>query len=295
VTQARPRRAAAPAGGEGRGVRARTRAASATGPRRYLERVQQREVLLSSCSPRSSCTDLSTARIVLHESVNLGRDVVAIRRLRELTKSEVAMTVLADARGMGGAHRLRRTYTPTRSWGSTCRGHRGGARGAGWPAVGDHHGHPTTSVTGVLRGAGDGPAVLLRADMDAFRYGSGRAALRVRVPEAMHACGHDCLRNARRAAHLLAARRDELPATCPDVPAGREAGGCPNDDRKVSSMRPVQSDRRVRQHVFSTLPRGSNPRGTMLASSSALLVTCTAKVGHAQRRTSPGPFVVVPR
>src|SRR5215469_10810148 len=73
-------------------------------------------------------------------------------------------------------------------------------------------GRELSSVTAVLRGALPGPAVLLRADMDALplteRSGVPYAS---RIPGAMHACGHD-LHTAMLAgaARLLSVRRDEL-------------------------------------------------------------------------------------
>ncbi|WP_308164351.1 M20 metallopeptidase family protein [Nonomuraea sediminis] len=74
-------------------------------------------------------------------------------------------------------------------------------------------GTAATSVTAVLRGRGGGPAVLLRADMDALpvqeETGLPYAS---RNPGVMHACGHD-LHTAMLvgAAHLLCAAGDELP------------------------------------------------------------------------------------
>jgi amidohydrolase len=73
-------------------------------------------------------------------------------------------------------------------------------------------GSALTSVTGVLRGARPGPAVLLRADMDALQIEEKTGVpYRARTDEAMHACGHD-LHTAMLlgAAQLLAQARDEL-------------------------------------------------------------------------------------
>lgn len=69
-----------------------------------------------------------------------------------------------------------------------------------------------TGVLGTLRGAGNGRAVVLRADIDALpiQEASG-AAYASETPGVMHACGHDahiaCLLGA---AQLLAAQRKEL-------------------------------------------------------------------------------------
>jgi len=69
-----------------------------------------------------------------------------------------------------------------------------------------------TSVTAVLRGARPGPAVLLRADMDALPIEEGTLSdYGSLVPGVMHACGHDLHVSALLgAAKLLYARRHEL-------------------------------------------------------------------------------------
>lgn len=68
-----------------------------------------------------------------------------------------------------------------------------------------------SSVTAVLRGARPGPAVLLRADMDALPV-TEATGLPFASPRAtMHACGHDLhMAGLLGAARLLAARREEL-------------------------------------------------------------------------------------
>ncbi|HKB31684.1 MAG TPA: M20 family metallopeptidase [Streptosporangiaceae bacterium] len=76
-------------------------------------------------------------------------------------------------------------------------------------------GRRLTSVTAVLRGGRPGPAVLLRADMDALpiteRSGVEYAS---RTDTAMHACGHDThIAMLIGAAHLLAARQAEIPGS----------------------------------------------------------------------------------
>src|SRR4051812_18803694 len=73
-------------------------------------------------------------------------------------------------------------------------------------------GRSVSSITAVLRGARSGPAVLLRADMDALPVDeqSGEE-FTSEIPGAMHACGHD-LHTAMLvgAARLLSAHRDAL-------------------------------------------------------------------------------------
>src|SRR5215472_5809087 len=74
-------------------------------------------------------------------------------------------------------------------------------------------GRELTSVTAVLRGAKPGPAVLLRADMDALPVTEATGLPYASVIDgAMHACGHD-LHTAMLAgaARLLSARQADLP------------------------------------------------------------------------------------
>lgn len=73
-------------------------------------------------------------------------------------------------------------------------------------------GERLTSVTAVLRGARPGPAVLLRADMDALPvHERTDLPYRSRVDGRMHACGHD-LHTAMLvgAARLLSGRRSDV-------------------------------------------------------------------------------------
>lgn len=69
-----------------------------------------------------------------------------------------------------------------------------------------------SSVTAVLRGGRPGPAVLLRADMDALPVAEDTGLdFASAVPDTAHACGHDLHMAALvGAARLLAERRDEL-------------------------------------------------------------------------------------
>src|SRR5215469_7987847 len=72
-------------------------------------------------------------------------------------------------------------------------------------------GRELTSVTAVLRGARPGPAVLLRADMDALPVTEATGLPFAATGGVMHACGHD-LHTAMLAgaARLLCGRKDEL-------------------------------------------------------------------------------------
>src|SRR4051812_22499708 len=75
-----------------------------------------------------------------------------------------------------------------------------------------HLGAATTSLVATLDGTRPGPTILLRGDMDALPMpddtGTPYAS---EVDGAMHACGHDAhVAMLAGAAHLLAARRDQL-------------------------------------------------------------------------------------
>src|SRR3954470_12225344 len=73
-------------------------------------------------------------------------------------------------------------------------------------------GERLSSVTAVLRGGRQGPAVLLRADMDALPvHERAEVPYRSRFDGRMHACGHDLhMTMLAGAARLLSKRRDEL-------------------------------------------------------------------------------------
>jgi len=149
-------------------------------------------------------------------------------------------------------------------------------------------GQQLSSVTAVLRGGRPGPAVLLRADMDALPltersgvpYASG-------IPGAMHACGHD-LHTAMLvgAARLLSARRDELAGTIVLMfQPGEEAEGgarvmIEEGVLDAAGSRPVAA---YALHVASALlPLGlvaSRP-GTLMAAADTLDVTVHGRGGH---------------
>jgi len=72
-------------------------------------------------------------------------------------------------------------------------------------------GSSCSSVIAVLRGGSPGPAVLLRADMDALPVRERTGLSFASTNDAMHACGHDMhTAMLAGAAHLLCARRDQL-------------------------------------------------------------------------------------
>ena len=86
-----------------------------------------------------------------------------------------------------------------------------------------------TGVIGVLQGSGTGPAVGLRADMDALpvREESG-CSFASKIPGVMHACGHDIhVAGALGAARLLARRREKFAGSVVFLfqPAEETSGG----------------------------------------------------------------------
>ena len=149
-------------------------------------------------------------------------------------------------------------------------------------------GSALSSVTAVLRGGRPGPAVLLRADMDALQIEEKTdVPFRSRRDDAMHACGHD-LHTAMLvgAAHVLAGGRDELPGSVVFMfQPGEE--GCDGAGRMIdegvleaAGSRPVAA---YAQHVISSgWPHGTftTRPGPMMAASDGLTVTVRGAGGH---------------
>jgi len=149
-------------------------------------------------------------------------------------------------------------------------------------------GSALTSVTGVLRGARPGPAVLLRGDMDALQIQEKTGVpYRSRTDDAMHACGHD-LHTAMLvgAAHLLAQAREELAGSVifmfqPGEEACNGAGYMIAEGvLDAAGERPVAA---YALHVMSAgWPHGTftTRPGPMLAASDALQVCVRGAGGH---------------
>jgi amidohydrolase len=144
-----------------------------------------------------------------------------------------------------------------------------------------------TSITAVLRGGRPGPAVLLRADMDGLPLTEETGLPYASRNGAMHACGHDLhMAGLVGAAHLLAARRDDLDG---DVvlmfqPGEEGAGGgrimIEEGVLDAAGERPVAA---YAMHVDCSTDHGlfvTRP-GPMMASASGMRITVTGTGGHA--------------
>lgn len=144
-----------------------------------------------------------------------------------------------------------------------------------------------TAVVGTLRGGQDGPAVALRADMDALPVTEATgAAFASECPGVMHACGHDVhLTAALGAAKLLSARRETLPGTVKFLFQPDEEGdggarrmiaaGCLNGVNAVFGC-----------HVSPDLPAGTVGirYGKFYAASDIFDVTVLGKSAHGAER-----------
>ncbi|HLI00060.1 MAG TPA: M20 family metallopeptidase [Acidimicrobiales bacterium] len=149
-------------------------------------------------------------------------------------------------------------------------------------------GERLTSITAVLRGGRPGPVVLLRADMDALPLLEAvDVPWRSRTDGAMHACGHDLHTTMLiGAAHLLAARREELPGTVllmfQPGEEGHDGAGRMLDEGVLDAAgrRPVAA---YAVHVFSSRgePGGFSSRvGPLMAASDVFTATVHGAGGH---------------
>ncbi|TMS53919.1 amidohydrolase [Mycobacterium sp. DBP42] len=147
-----------------------------------------------------------------------------------------------------------------------------------------HEGVGGTGVVGVL-GSGDGPRVLLRADMDALPVTEATGLpYASAVPGVMHACGHDvhvtCLLGA---AELFARATDLWRGTVITLfqPAEEVGGGARGmvDDGLVDLIGPV--DVALAQHVFPA-PAGQvrTRTGPVLSAADSLRITVYGRGGH---------------
>ncbi|MCU7820460.1 M20 family metallopeptidase [Kitasatospora sp. DSM 101779] len=149
-------------------------------------------------------------------------------------------------------------------------------------------GEKLSSVTAVLRGGRPGPAVLLRADLDALPVQeTAGLPYASQVPGAMHACGHDLHTAALvGAARLLAERQGELAGSVVFMfQPGEEGGGgaALMVDEGVLDAAGERVAAAYALHVGAALLPGgwvaSRP-GPIMAASDTLRVTVRGRGGH---------------
>lgn len=149
-------------------------------------------------------------------------------------------------------------------------------------------GRSCTSVVAVLEGARPGPAVLLRADMDALPVTEQTGLpYRSRIPDTMHACGHD-LHTAMLvgAAHMLSERRGELAGSVVFMFQPGEEGFDGAARMLDDGVLDIVGDRPIAAyalHVMSALfPHGrfATRPGPLMAAADAAYVTVRGAGGH---------------
>ncbi|MEV6209272.1 M20 family metallopeptidase [Kitasatospora sp. NPDC051914] len=149
-------------------------------------------------------------------------------------------------------------------------------------------GEKLSSVTAVLRGGRPGPAVLLRADLDALPVQEATALpYASQVPGAMHACGHDLHTAALvGAARLLAERREELAGSVVFMFQPGEEGGGGAALMVEEGVLDAAGERVAAAYALhvgaALLPSGwvATRPGPIMAASDALRVTVRGRGGH---------------
>ncbi|GAA3558835.1 M20 family metallopeptidase [Amycolatopsis ultiminotia] len=148
-------------------------------------------------------------------------------------------------------------------------------------------GRATTSLTGVLRGARPGPAVLLRADMDALPLDEDTGLdFASEVDGAMHACGHDThVAMLVSAARLLAERVDELAGSVVFMfQPGEEGhhGARHMIHEGVLDAAGTRVSRAFGLHTMATMPSGvlRVRSGPIMASADTFRVEVIGRGGH---------------
>ncbi len=149
-------------------------------------------------------------------------------------------------------------------------------------------GERLTSVTGVLKGSGSGPTVLLRGDMDALPLKEQLdLPYRSKTEGVMHACGHDLHTSMLvGAAHLLSTRVGEINGNVVFMfqpgEEGFDGAGAMIDEGvlEVSGERPKAAYAiHVMSSTWSAGTFASRP-GAMMAASDGLMVTVKGAGGH---------------
>lgn len=148
-------------------------------------------------------------------------------------------------------------------------------------------GKTCSSVVAVLTGAADGPAVLLRGDMDALPLDEDTGLpYRSEVPGSMHACGHDThTAMLVSAARLLHSRRDALAGKVvfmfqPGEEGHHGARHMIHDG--LLNAAGTEIERAFALHITSTAASGvvATRAGTIMAAADSFLVRVTGRGGH---------------
>ena len=144
-------------------------------------------------------------------------------------------------------------------------------------------GRSTTSITAILRGAQEGPAVLLRGDMDALPLQEDTGLpFTSEVAGSMHACGHDThVAMLASAARLLAAHAGELAGSVVFMFQPGEEGY--HGARHMIHEGVLEGvERAFGLHVHGNLPAGQlgTRPGPLMASADAFSVRVVGKGGH---------------
>jgi amidohydrolase len=141
-----------------------------------------------------------------------------------------------------------------------------------------------TGVVGLLRGAEDGPTLMVRADIDGLPVVEKTGLEFASQNGAMHACGHDGhIAMALAAAELLSAMKDRLGGNLVFAfqPAEEIVSGALAmfDDGLLERW---NADRVIGTHLWNQLPTGfvGVNRGTVFASADNFRVEITGKGGH---------------
>jgi len=142
-----------------------------------------------------------------------------------------------------------------------------------------------TGAVAILQGAKPGPAVLLRGDMDALPMGEDTGLpFASTLPGRMHACGHDAhTAMLAGAAHILAARRDEIAGEVRFMFQPGEEGFHGARHMLDDGLLDPLPDAAFALHVWPNAPHGKliGRGGAMLASADQLEITISGKGGHA--------------
>jgi len=148
-------------------------------------------------------------------------------------------------------------------------------------------GKSLASVVADLRGgSGDGPTVLLRADMDALPMPEETGLdFASEVDGAMHACGHDAhTAMLAGAARLLAARRGEIAGTIRFMfQPGEEGDGGARLMIDEGVLESPSVDAAFALHVTPNIPAGivATRGGPVMASADMVYIDVTGRGGHA--------------